>query len=162
MCVVISDSELMKLSEEFFKDYPYEKYPELLRKTDRTFDVIVFEGHGDYFICIPFRSDMNEKNGAFFFKNTNRSKRGNSGVDFEKMVIIKDFKYLNNKSPILLDRDEYERFSYFKSQIHEKAFDYLQTYMDYIKKNSSMLSRKFKRDYQFTTLKYFHKELGLE
>lgn len=49
----------------------------------------VIETQEDYLICIPFRSSIRHKE-AFFFTNTNRSKRTRSGLDYKKTIIIKE------------------------------------------------------------------------
>lgn len=162
MSVIITESELMHLSTEFYKEYDAIKYPEILNKPLRVYDVAVFDGPGDYYICIPFRSDMNKKSSAYYFKNSLRSKRGRSGLDFEKMVIVKDTKYLNDKDPVYIDSDEYNEFASNKKFIESQAIKYLLRYIKHITGEKPLSKDQYRKNYQFTSLKYFHKELGIE
>ena len=44
------------------------------------------------------------------FKGTQRSKRTKSGLDYSKLVLIKDNEYLDNKKAIV-DKDEFNETS---------------------------------------------------
>ena len=52
------DADIYKLSDEFFADYPADRYPELMRKPDRPYYCLLIDIHTDYFICVPFRSNI--------------------------------------------------------------------------------------------------------
>lgn len=87
--IVEYDSVLSLLSSKFTQDYPLSTYPELMYKLGRPYTCLLIESHADYFICVPFRSYINHKN-AFLFTNSIRSKQTKSGLDYSKVVLIKD------------------------------------------------------------------------
>ena len=151
--------QIYKLSTEFEIDYPVSKYPEILYKPDRPHFCLLIETHCDYFICVPFRSSIDHKN-AFLFKNTNRSKRTHSGIDYSKMVIIKDTKYLDNKN-VVVDQDEYIQAIKHIQTIVLESVSYLETYINHINGTKVLHKKDFDRRYKFTTLKYFHNILNL-
>lgn len=153
------DYDIYKLSNKFIADYPTSKYPELLYKLDRPHYCLLIETHCDYFICIPFRSNIEHTN-AFLFKNTNRSKNSHSGLDYSKMIIIKDIDYLDNYH-VVIDQDEYNQAIKYIDTIVNEAIVYLESYIDHIKGIKVLHPRKFDRLYKFTTLKYFHTILGI-
>lgn len=153
------DFELYKLSNQFIKDYPSNLYPEILSKTNRPHYCLLIDTHCDYFICLPFRSNIEHKN-AFKFKNTNRSQQSNSGLDYTKMVIINNHDYLDN-SNIVIDQDEYKQAMQNIKKIIDDATEYLQTYIEHINNKTILHKRKFDRLYKYSTLPYFHDVLNL-
>lgn len=153
------DYEIYKLSSQFNIDYPIDKYPEILYKADRPHYCLLIETHCDYFICIPFRSNI-EHNNAFIFKGTNRSKQSRSGLDYSKMVIIKDTKYLDDTN-IIIDQDEYKQAIKNFQIIADKSIEYLEIYINHINGTKILHQREFNRLYKFTSLKYFHDILGI-
>ena len=91
------DYQLYKLTSKFMSDYPISSYPEILSKPDRPHYCLLIDTHCDYFICVPFRSNIGHNN-AYLFKGTKRSKRSRSGLDYSKIAIIKDnYKYSYDK-----------------------------------------------------------------
>ena len=123
------DYEIYRLSPEFLIDYPKEKYPELLIKPARPYNCLLVDLHTDYFLCIPFRSNINHNN-AYMFKNTARSIKSKSGLDYSKMVIIKE--------------------------IVSDAVFYLDTYIGHINGTSPLHPKEYDRRYRFSTLPYFN------
>ena len=88
--------EIYKLSTKFYIDYPETQYPELMKKDNRPYTCLLIETKDEYFICVPFRSNITHKD-AFLFKNTQRSTYSHSGLDYRKTVIIKDMEYIKKK-----------------------------------------------------------------
>lgn len=151
------DYQIRLLSEKFFNDYPNKKYPEITLKERRAFNFFIFETKYDYYIAVPFRSKISHKN-AYLFKNSKRSRITKSGIDYSKMLIIKNPEYISGEGYI--DKDEFNEFEKNIKEIAEKSLKYLD---DYIKNYSNPKDKKsFERKYKYTTLKYFHKELNLE
>lgn len=89
------DVEIRLLSQKFADDYPEKSFPELMLKHGRPYTCLLIDTHEDYFICVPFRSSITH-NTAFLFKNTQRSKRSRSGLDYTKMALIKNLDYIDN------------------------------------------------------------------
>ncbi len=154
------DNEIRRLSSQFYMDFPHSLYPEILTKISRNYNIVVFEitSLKNYYICIPFRSEMKHKNG-YTFRHSQRSKMHYSGLDFSKLVIIKNRYYLGDKSRI--DFDEYEEFKRNKDVIHKKIEKCINDYINHYKGIKVLKQRDFNRKYQYSTLKYFHKELGI-
>lgn len=153
------DYEIYKLSSKFETDYPISKYPEILYKSDRPHYCLLIETHCDYFICVPFRSNIDHNN-AFLFKGTKRSKKSHSGLDYSKMIIIKDTDYLDNTN-VVIDQDEYNQAIKYIDTIVNESVSYLETYVNHIKGIKPLHQRKFDRLYKFSSLKYFHNILGI-
>ncbi|MCD8007178.1 MAG: hypothetical protein LUF29_09525 [Oscillospiraceae bacterium] len=153
------DVDLYLLSQKFTVDYPPEKFPELMHKHGRPYTCLLIDSHDDYFICVPFRSDIHHKN-AFLFTNTERSKRSHSGLDFSKIVIISDTSYLSDESAIV-DQDEYAEMKRNLPTIVNRAVNYVDTYINHITGKKTLHPREFARRYQYSTLPYFHDVMGI-
>ncbi len=120
----------------------------------------MIQTHYDYFVCIPYRSEIHHKY-AFKFQNTKRSKKHNSGLDYSKIVIIKNHDFISSESA-MIDRDEYMKTKRFISKIVKESLQYIDEYVSHMN-NKIILSKKdFNRKYGMSTLKYFHKELSIQ
>lgn len=153
-------SELSLLSVEFLQDHPPDRYPELMYKQSRPYTCLLIDSHDDYFICIPFRSSIGHKN-AFIFTDTKRSKKSRSGLDYSKIAIIKDTRYLDSSAKALVDQDEYTEMIKNLSDIVREANDYVTTYINHMNGTALIHPRAFVRKYQYSTLPYFHALMGI-
>jgi hypothetical protein len=154
------DFQVLNLTHAFYNDYPDPPYKEIVRKDNRPYNCLLIQSHYDYFICVPYRSHINHKF-AYKFKNSARSKRTNSGLDYSKIVIIKELKYLEDNGAIV-DKDEYNETRDNIEYIKNDAMKYVDNYVAYFKGDSSKYNeQQFKRTYGYSTLPYFHKELGI-
>ena len=121
------DSALSLLSSKFTQDYPLSAYPELMYKSGRPYTCLLIESHADYFICVPFRSYIRHKN-AYLFTNSSRSQKTKSGLDYSKIVLIKDSDYLDSTTTAIVDQDEYtEMIKNLPTIVHD-ASNYVTTY----------------------------------
>ena len=148
------DFEIYQLSQKFFTDYPETKYPELMHKSGRPYSCLLIDSHDGYFICVPYRSSIGHKN-SFLFKNTQRSKRTKSGLDYSKIAIVTNTEYFD-KDPAIVDKDEYNETVKHIPTIAQEVVTYVDTYINHINGNAPIHQREFDRKYQFSTLKYFH------
>lgn len=153
------DYEINLLSKKFIDDYPASSFPELMHKQCRPYNCLLIETHDGYFICVPFRSNINHNN-AYFFKRTKRSKISKSGLDYSKLLIIKDNKYFDSKKAIV-DNDEYAETIKNINKIVREVLDFVDKYVAHISGKKVLDKREFERKYKFSTLKYFHEELGV-
>lgn len=151
--------EIRTLSSSFYNDYPVTAYPELLTKDGRPYDVIIFQTNKNYYVCVPFRTYLNHNQGFHFYPKPLPSKQ-NPGIDYSKMVIITNNKYIGN--PTLIDGNQMARFNANIATIQQEIFEYLKGYIDHFNGTHVLHPRSFKRKYQFSTLKYFHSELGIK
>ncbi len=153
--------DVCRLSSKFYADYPETLYPELMLKDNRPYTSLLIETKEDYFICIPFRSNITHKD-AFLFKNTGRSSYTPSGLDYRKTVIIKDIDYIDSATPAVIDNDEYVAMIANIQKIVNEVNTYIETYINHINQTSVLHEREFSRHYQYSTLQYFHDVLNLK
>ena len=153
------DSEIYLLSPKFVAAYPPATYPELMYKHGRPYTCLLIDSHDDYFICVPFRSSIGHKN-AFKFTGTARSRKTKSGLDYSKIVIIKDISYFDSTAAIV-DSDEYTEMIKNLPTIISEATNYVNTYINHINGTSPIHPREFARKYQYSTLPYFHDVMSI-
>ena len=153
------DVRIYQLSEKFLRDYPAELYPELMYKKGRPYSCLLIDLHLEYRICIPYRSAIHHKN-AFFFHGTERSRRTKSGLDYSKMVLIRDDTYLD-PDHVVVDQDEYNETIRNIRKIAGDAVDYLDGYICHVSGKHPLHPKSYARKYQYSTLPYFHDVIGL-
>ena len=154
-----NDYQILKLTVDFYNDYPDPPYKEILKKRKRAYNCLIFQSHYDYFICIPYRSEIKHKY-AFHFSYTNRSKIHKSGLDYTKIVIINKMNYIDSVD-VIIDQDEFRETIKHLEQIKEEALDFVEDYIAHINGTRKLHNVEFKRKYAFSPLKYFHKELNI-
>ena len=71
-----------------------------MKKKQRAYNCLLFETHYTYFICIPFRSEISHPY-AYHLKKSKRSQKHKSGLDYSKIVIIKNKNYVGNKDAVI-------------------------------------------------------------
>lgn len=153
------DFQILKLSENFYNTYPHSIYSEILEKKQRAYNCIVLESQYEYFICIPYRTEIRH-NYAYHFTCSIRSRKHKSGLDYTKMVIIKDIDYLSSVQAVI-DNDEFKETVSNINKIQKEAYDFLNQYIEHISGINTLHTQEYKRRYQYSPLKYFHNELGL-
>ncbi len=116
------DFQILHLTDQFYDAYPNPPFSEILQKQQRAYHCLLFQSHYDYFICIPFRSEISHPY-AYHFKHSKRSKYHKSGLDYTKIVIISNTEYLDTQDAII-DKDEFKRrysfssLKYFHKELH--------------------------------------------
>ena len=100
-----NDYQILKLTDDFYNAYPDPPYREILKKKQRAYNCLLFRTHYDYFICIPYRTEISHPY-AFHFTTTARSKAHKSGLDYSKIVIIAKTDYMDSIDAII-DKDEF-------------------------------------------------------
>jgi len=136
------------LSEEFYKTYKENEYPEILHKPTRPYVMLMVKIDNLTF-AIPIRSHLRHKFGFITNKETN------AGLDYSKAVIILKPEYISDKQRITITRQEMLLISNSKELIIKDFKRFLHTYKRKIKNNLSETLLKY------SSLQYFHKELGL-
>ena len=149
----------MRLSDTFYDTFSKEKYPEILRKRTRAYECILFQTHYDYFICVPFRTEITHGY-AYHFKLSKRSKNHKSGLDYTKSVIINDLEYLDDAWAVI-DQDEYKETITNIERIKRDALQFVEDYVRHMKNENLLHPSEFRRRYSYSPLKYFHEELGI-
>lgn len=62
----------------------------------------------------------------------------------------------------IVDTDEYAEVVTNINEIAEEVNKYIDTYISHIENKNVLHSAEFERRYRYSTLKYFHKELGIQ
>ncbi len=154
------DYQVLNLTAKFYNDYPDPPFTEIIRKNTRPYNCLLMQSSYGYFICIPYRSNVKHKY-SYKFKYSERSKRTHSGLDYTKIVIVRNPDYIGN-SDAVIDADEYRETRDNIDFIKKDAQSYIDNYVQSIRYNSREYnSKNFQRIYGFSTLKYFHKELEI-
>lgn len=155
---ILNVYDIRELTASFYNAYNASSYPEILTKTNRPYDVIVFETHYDYYVCVPFRTYLNHNQGFHFYPNPLPNGE-NPGLDYSETIIVKEDKYIGLST--LIDSKQMALFNKNIAIIQQEVYEYLQGYINHINGTQVMHPSQFKRKYQYSTLKYFHLELGI-
>ena len=148
------DFQLNYLSSEFYEKYNNSIYPEIENKDKRPYMVILIELNNNTF-AIPFRTNVPHNN-CYKFKNSTRPTNSVTGLDYTKAVIVNERKYIGADARI--NDKEYIELSNNYQFIIKKFGKFVSDYIEFANgKKSYYAFKKFK----FTTLKYFHNELGI-
>ena len=139
------------LKEDFYHIYNRADYPEIERKSNRPYIMIQISISGIDF-AIPLRSGISHRYALW------TDKANKCGVDYTKAVIIPDNKYIDDKNPYIRP-DEYKALL-GKDYILKNGFEkYIEDYKDALKKLHIERNKKL---CQYSTLQYYHKELGIQ
>lgn len=154
-----NDYQILKLTDDFYNTYPNPPYIEILKKKQRAYNCILFQTHYGYFICVPYRTEISHKY-AYHFKNSARSIMHKSGLDYTKIVLITDTRFIDTQDA-LIDKDEYNETMVNLEKIKAEALAFVEEYVSRIKGEQLLHPKEFKRRYLFSPLKYFHAEMGV-
>lgn len=148
---MLSNYKICKLTKHFHNDFPSKKYPEMLIKPNRPYLCLIVKLHENTYLCIPYRSDIKHKN-SYLFKNSHRSKKSSSGLDYSKMLILNNLDYLSYG---IIDNDEHKETMQNINIITKKVIRYIKTYKDHISNIKPLSYQAYNRHYKFSTLPYF-------
>lgn len=82
-------------------------------------------------------------------------------MDYSKIVIIKKSEYIGTTDAIV-DKDEFNETRKNIKYIKNAAQQYIDNYVNYLLGKSIKYDKKeFERIYKYSTLQYFHNELGV-
>jgi len=147
--------KLHYLSQQFYTDYGASDYPEIEHKATRPY-IILLVKIGSNTFGLPLRTNIRHSC-CYKFKYSSRPTDSITGIDFSKAVVVNDEKYIGCSAEI--DNKEYVELNDKIAFITNKFKTYLEGYLKYI---SGTLNEFQAKNYKYTTLKYFHKELGLD
>ena len=106
--------------------------------------------------AVPFRTRITHKH-SYRFSNTSRITDKATGLDFTKAVIVNDSKYIG--APARVDDAEYNELDINHYIIIKRFKRYI---TEYVKYKKGLIPPQVAGNYKYSTLKYFHKELGIE
>lgn len=128
------------------------QHEQVLKKQNRGYGLAFIETDTHIF-AIPLRSNLNHPNG---FKTVlDRGTRSWNGLDYSKAIVVQEAD-LNTEAFKPRDTREYVKIQKNKDKIKAEFIQYLDEYIHSVQ-SKKPLDRKF----QFTSLQYFHQELGL-
>lgn len=117
----------------------------------RGYGIVVIDLNGLVF-GIPLRSHLNHKFGFV----SERSEGVKKGLDYTKALLIKKEEYVSRAYKI--PTSEFTHINDNKEKIQEDFNKFVNRYIEAnVKKDENIL-----RNYRYSTLKNYHKELGLE
>lgn len=145
---------LRYLTEDFYKIYNEIDYPEIEHKLERPYMVFLVKIDNNTY-AIPFRTNVKHK-WCYKFKNTSRDTKYATGLDYSKAVIVNEELYIGGSA--VIDNKEYVELNNKYYFIIKQFNAYLKGYIKYAKGEVNEFEA---RKYKFSTLQYFHEELGL-
>ena len=147
--------ELHYLSQKFYEKYNAAVYPKIEHKPQRPYIMLLIKIDENTF-ALPLRTNIRH-NSCYKFRHSSRPTESVTGIDFSKAVIINDKTYIDGIAEI--DNKEYVELNDRIVFIMSKFRTYLKGY--YVFAMGKAHEQQAKR-YRYTTLKYFHKELGIK
>lgn len=141
------------LSKQFYTDYDSKEFPEIAHKENRPYIMLLVQIEGVTF-AIPFRSHITH-NYAFITDSQNHC-----GIDYTKSIIIAKQIYVLetlNGQPIKIRQNEHKALQGKKYEIIKGLKKYIKDYKRAVKNGANTKVNCFR----FSTLQYFHQELGL-
>lgn len=146
--------ELHYLSAEFYNKYNASDYPEIEHKVQRPYIVLLVKVDDNTF-ALPLRTNIKHSS-CYKFQYSSRPTDSITGIDFSKAVIVNEEKYIGEAAEI--DNKEYVELNDRIAFIISKFRTYIKGYHIYAAGKANEYHAK---RYKYTTLKYFHKELGI-
>lgn len=147
--------QLNYLSEYFYDKYQTSQYPEIENKRSRPYIVILIRIDENTF-AIPFRTNIKHRH-CYKFKTSDRPSVSGTGLDYTKAVIINDDAYIGASARI--NDKEYTELDANFHRIAREFERYVRGYVRYISFGKGKYDNP---GYKYTTLQYFHKELGID
>ena len=140
--------ELRKLSKDFYKDYPHEKYPEMESKLGRPYVVLLVEINSVKF-AIPLRTNIRHSY-CYKFRTSDRKTETVTGIDYSKAVVVSNDAYLGEETDIN-DKEYLE----LQEKVHFIIKKFKKYVDDYIAFKMHGANEYVTKRYAFSTLKYF-------
>lgn len=149
-------NDIYLLNSQFYLDYPQSRFPEIMTDPNRPYNIVIYDDYYDIYVCVPIRTNVHHNN-CFRLPQTITNTK--PGVDYSKMVIFKDSRYFDKT--VLIDQIQMATFHSNSARIHSEIKDYLDKYIKHVKGENVLSNGEFRRKYLFSTLPYFHNELGI-
>ncbi len=91
-----NDFQILKLTDEFYNDYPNPPYKEILEKRRRAYSCIIFQTHYNFFIAVPYRTEISHTY-SYRLKTSARSRKHKSGLDYLRRYSYSPLKYFHKE-----------------------------------------------------------------
>lgn len=147
--------QLNYLSNDFYTHYNSKDFPEIENKQSRSYMVLLIH-IGNNTFAVPFRTNVSHNN-CYKFKTSTRPTDSITGLDYTKAVIVNEPGYIG--APARINDKEYIELSKNYHFILKQFEKFVSDYIAFVNgKNNYYTAKKFR----FTTLQYFHEELGIQ
>jgi len=147
--------EFHRLSAAFYTQF--NRCEEILTKEDRPYYVLLLE-LDDLTYAIPLRSHITH---PYCFIADNSSGQ-NSGLDYSKAVIITDLDKYVDPAPITIRQHEYNVYKQREYLIKKQFSSYVALYKKEVRRRLKYPTLPVSALCLYSSLKYFHRELGLD
>ncbi len=147
--------EFHRLSAVFYSQFG--QYEEILKKEERPYYVLLLELDRLTY-AIPLRSHITH---PYCFIADN-SFGQNSGLDYSKAVVIIDSSQYIDPAPVTIRQHEYNVYKQREHLIRKQFSSYVAMYKKEIRRRLKNPTLPVSTLCRYASLKYFHKELGLE
>jgi protein AbiQ len=139
------------LTQQFYKDY--KNCLEIEQKQNRPY-IMALATINNVDFAIPLRSNIKHANVLW------TDKSNNCGLDFSKAVIIMNKpQYIDNSTTPTIRQNEFNSLKGKDHIVKIKMESYLNKYIKAYNNQRILRNKMF---CSFSTLQYFHKELGIE
>ncbi len=147
--------ELRYLSSIFYQKY--KNCPEIMSKGEtRPYIILLVETDGFKF-AIPIRTHLHKTKDCY-----ESNPKTNSGLDYTKSVVITRDDYIDSKRFPEIDHKEYNYIKFKEKEIKLAFAKFVADYKKDVIRHEKNPSIPANPRFQFCSLQYFKKELGLE
>jgi protein AbiQ len=146
--------QYVKLTTDFYNDYPHNQFPEILLKDHRPYIHISVKIDGLTFV-LPLRSKV-DHSVCFPFKLHDNDKRA---IDYSKAIIVNDPQRYIVSYDQNIPQSQHIYISKKINVIQRQFEKYIREYKKAIIKNDKNALYRLRNKY--SSLQYFHLELGL-
>jgi len=146
--------EFHKLSAAFY--VKFNQYEEILNKENRPYYVLILELDGITY-AIPLRSNISHSY-CFIADDSSGRRRG---LDYSKAVIITDVIQYIDPAPITIQQKEFNILKQQEFLIKRQFSSYVALYKKEVRRRQKNPAIPVSAILCYSSLKYFHKELGL-
>ena len=143
-----------RLSAAFYTQFCH--CEEILTKEDRPYYVLLLELNNIIY-AIPLRSHITHP----YCYIADKSNGQNSGIDYSKAIVITDSTKYLDPAPVTIRQHEYNVLKQKEYLIKKQFSSYVKSYKKEIQRRQKNPSIPVSMLCRYSTLKYFHKELGL-
>jgi protein AbiQ len=145
--------EFHRLSTEFYTQFGH--YEEILKKEERPYYVLLLELDSLTY-AIPLRSHITH---PYCFIADN-SIGQNCGLDYSKAVVIDSIQYID-PTPVTIRQHEYNIYKQREYFIKNQFSSYVKSYKKEVRRRLKNQALPVSAVCRYSSLKYFHRELGL-
>ena len=146
--------EFHRLTTAFYTQFSH--CEEILTKEERPYYVLLLELEGLTY-AIPLRSHITHK----FCHIADNINGQNSGLDYSKAVVITDLSNYIDPTPVTIRQNEFNILKKHEYLIEKQFTSYVKSYKKLIIRRQKNPTLPVSSLCRYSTLKYFHKELGL-